>query len=370
VNLLNIADYAKAAKASCPEALLAYINSGSEDEITVAANRSAFLKWRFKPPVLSGCVDIDLSMNLFGQQLASPIILAPVGCQGLIHPDGELASVRAADATQCVMTVSTMSTFSIEDIAAQSHAQHWFQLYCMKDHELTLSLIRRAELAGYRCLVVTVDTPRLGRREKSIRSPLSVKTDLTIGNFSKQTLHHTNLSSFLAIVEQLFDSAINWQTIAWVKNQTKLPLLLKGILTQEDAEQAIAHGVDGIIVSNHGGRQLDGAIASLDSLAEITKIVAGRCKILFDGGIRRGTDVLKARALGADAILIGRPFLWGLALKGCEGVKQVINLLKDELEHAMFLCGQSSWSQVDSSLVALNYPQQPWRYYADIKEFC
>lgn len=355
MRLINLAEYELHAKKYTTPASWNFIASGSEDESTLIFNRMAFSKWVFRPRVLSGSASVDLCVSLFGQTFSSPILVAPMGYHGLIHKDAELATVRGANAAKAQMIVSTMSNYSLETIASEASEPIWFQIYCMKDRELTSSLIRRAEDSGYSALVVTVDTPRLGRRERQVVN----EKDSSIGSLSpanlpKDIIQKLGELSFSDMVEQLFDSMIDWNAVSWLMKQTKLPVMLKGILTAEDAKQAVRLGVDGIIVSNHGGRQLDGASASLDALPEIVEAVDGRCSILFDGGIRRGTDILKARALGADAVLIGRPILWGLACNGADGVADVLNLLKNELEHAMVLSGQSSWRLVDRSLIAEN----------------
>jgi 4-hydroxymandelate oxidase len=351
---LNLVQYADLAKKCCPLGTWNYISSGSEDETTKSYNRVAFSRWMLKPRMLSGCTSVDLSVSLFDQILPNPILLAPIGYQGFVHSDAEVASIRGANAAQSLMVVSTMSNCSLEEIASESIQPLWFQIYCMKDKGLTLSLVQRAEDAGYKALVITVDTPRLGRRERDLSMSGELMSQLLPGNLPKDIVQKLGTLSFKAIVDNLFDAAIDWSTVSWLRKQTKLPVILKGILTVEDAEKAIRLGADGIVVSNHGGRQLDCAPASLDVLPDIMKIARGRCKVLLDGGIRRGTDILKARALGADAVLIGRPFLWGLICHGIKGVEDILTILKDELEHAMVLCGQSSWEKIDDSLIAIN----------------
>ena len=353
----NLAQYAELAKKQSDSVTWDYIAAGSEDESTIAYNRIAFSRWVLKPRVLTGCKNIDLSVSLFGRTLPSPILLAPIGYQKFVHADGELATIRAASTTKNLMVVSTMSNYSLEDIANQASESHWFQLYCMKDRELTLSLVRRAENAGYSAIVITVDTPRLGRRERDLSMGSALMNQLSPGNLPPHITSTLNSLPFSTIVDKLFDSVLDWDTIAWLKNQTKLPVLLKGLLCTADAEQAASLGIDGIIVSNHGGRQLDASPASLDVLSDIVNALKGKCKILLDGGVRRGTDILKARALGADAILIGRPILWGLICNGEKGVEHLLTLLKDELENAMLLCGQSSWEKVDNSLIGVNHSE-------------
>ncbi len=347
--------YAARAKNNTSQGVWNYIAGGSEDENTLEYNRLAFSRWVLRPRVLSGCKSVDMSLSLFGQRLDSPILLAPIGYQGLIHANAELETMRGSHATQSVMVVSTMSNCSLESIAEESVVPPWFQLYCMKDKALNHSMIQRAEKAGYSALVITVDAPKLGRRERDLSMNSAKMSQLWPENFSKDILKNQSDLSFNTIVSELFEPAIDWSMVAWIKEKTRLPLILKGILTFEDAEKAVLLGVNGVIVSNHGGRQLDTAPASLDVLSEIVQAVDGRCSVLLDGGIRRGTDVLKARALGADAVLVGRPLLWGLICGGASGVAHVLQILNDELEHAMFLSGQSSWEKVDRSLIASNH---------------
>ncbi|WP_141618169.1 alpha-hydroxy acid oxidase [Myxococcus sp. AB036A] len=356
-NPVNLAEYARLARKRAEPSAWDFIAGGSDDERTLAANRAAFERWTLRPRILSGRDTVDVSVHLFGRTLASPLLVAPIGYQGLAHPAAEVATVQGAGAAHTAMVVSTMSNRTLEDLARAASAPLWFQLYCLKDPGLTLSLVRRAESAGYEALVITVDMPRMGRRERDLRNGFALPAHLRPSNLLMEAspeLHRSQqgTSGVALHVGQLFDAALSWSTVERLKQQTALPVLLKGVLTREDAQRAASVGIDGIIVSNHGGRQLDGAPASLDVLPEVVEGAGGRCRILLDGGIRRGTDVLKARALGADAVLIGRPIMWGLIARGAEGVTDVLRLLRAELEQALALCGQSRWTEIDRSLVA------------------
>jgi isopentenyl diphosphate isomerase/L-lactate dehydrogenase-like FMN-dependent dehydrogenase len=283
-----------------------------------------------------------------------PILVAPLGCQGIADPEGECATARAAAAAGTLMVVSTMSTRSLEEVAA-AEGPRWFQLYVYRDRAVTEALVRRAEEAGYQALVVTVDTPQMGRRERDIRNQFGLPPHLRFANFeTAQDAYATDAGSALIRHAQAsFDASLSWADIRWLQSITRLPIILKGIMTAEDALQAVAAGVEGIIVSNHGGRQLDGVPATIEILPEVAAAVDGRCALLLDGGVRRGTDVLKALALGADAVLVGRPVLWGLTAQGEPGARRVLELLRAELELAMRLAGCPTLAQITPASVRL-----------------
>ena len=338
------------------EPIFDFIAGGAEDEVTLRRNRSAFEAIEFRPRVLVDVSAIDTSTTVLGNELPFPVMLAPVALQQLAHPDGELATARAAADAGTIMVLSTMSACAMEDVAAASTGLKWFQLYCYSDRGVTERLVRRAEAAGYQALVLTVDVPRLGRRERDFRYPPSFPAHVIPRNFLREIniesippeAHGTALSAMAA---RLLDASLTWDTIAWLRSITSMPILVKGILTPEDAVLAVEHGCAGIVVSNHGGRQLDGAPAATAVLPEIAEVVAGRAEIIIDGGVRRGTDVLKALALGAKAVLIGRPYVWGLALDGETGVARVLTMLRTEFELAMSLVGVTSVGQIGRSLV-------------------
>ena len=355
---VSVADYEALARAKLERGAFDYFAGGAGDERTLAMNLSAFDRWVLRPRVLVDMRRVDTSTTVLGQPLPAPIMLAPTALQRLAHPDGERATARAAAAAGTVFVVSTVSSVSIEEIAASSDAMLWFQLYVYKDPGITRDMVARAEAAGCRALVLTVDTPMLGRRERDARNRFALPPGIEPANFA--ALHHLvaarpatgGQSPFAAQVQELFDPSLDLAKVGWLRSITKLPLLLKGVVTPEDARLAVQAGVAGLIVSNHGGRQLDGAEATLYALPRVVEAVAGALPVMMDGGIRRGVHVLTALALGAQAVFIGRPYLWGLAVDGERGVRGVFELLRTELELAMALSGKSSVGMIDRSLVA------------------
>jgi 4-hydroxymandelate oxidase len=353
---VNVSDFERLARERMDATAYDYYAGGATDERTLAENRHAFDRLVFRPRVLVGVDRVDTSTEILGERLALPIGLAPTAFNRLGHPDGELAAARAAGAAGAFMCCSTIASSTLEEIAAVATGPLWFQLYIYRDRAVTEGLVRRAEAAGYRALVVTVDTPRLGRRERDVRNHFTLPPGVTIRNLEvagrTDAGRWTDDSSFTEYVHRLLDPSITWESVDWLRSITRLPLLIKGILRADDAELAITHGASGVVVSNHGGRQLDGAITSIDALPEIADRVAGRIPLLLDGGIRRGTDVLKAIALGATGVLIGRAYLWGLAAAGEAGVARVLELLRSELELAMALAGCPTIGAISRTLVA------------------
>ena len=352
--LLTIDDFEAAARERMERTAYEYYAGAAGDERTLTANRTAFDDITLRPRVLVDVSRIDTATTVLGEPLAVPVMLAPTAFNRLAHADGEQAAARAAAASGTVMVASTMSTCSLEEIAAAGDGARWFQLYVYRDRAVTIELVRRAEAAGFKALVLTVDTPLLGRRLRDIRNAFSLPDGLSMRNFDAATSDKRRWDaypSFSAYVHDLFDPSLSWEAVAWLRGQTALPLLVKGVLTAEDTTLAVAAGVDGIVVSNHGGRQLDGVVPTIRALPEVVEAAGGRVEVLMDGGVRRGTDVLKALALGARAVLIGRPYLWGLAAAGEEGVRAVIELLRDELRIAMALTGRPSIASIDRSLV-------------------
>jgi len=342
MELINLSNYETLAQNHIEPAAWDFIQGGSDDEVTLRANRSAFEHIWLRPRMLVKGSASNLSTTVLGTPVSMPILVAPVANHGLAHPEGECATAQGAALAHTLMTVSTFSTRSLEDIAASANAPLWFQLYLYRNLEVSAWVVQRAEAAGYRAIVLTADLPRLGNREKDIRNNFSLLSHLDLANFPGAEAEENHY---------YIPFTPTWETLDWLKTVTSLPILLKGILTAEDALLALERGVSGIIVSNHGGRQLDSAIASIDALPEIVEAVAGRCEVYLDGGIRRGTDVLKALALGARAVLIGRPIFWGLAVNGAEGVHHVLEILRSELELAMILSGHYSLDTIDRSLV-------------------
>jgi 4-hydroxymandelate oxidase len=355
---VSVAVYEALARAKLEPGAFDYIAGGAGNERTLAMNVSGFDRWVLRPRVLVDMRRVDTSTTVLGQPLPAPIMLAPAAFHRLAHPEGERATARAAAATGTVFVVSTVSSISIEEIAASANAALWFQLYVYKDPAITRDMVARAEAAGCRALVLTVDTPMLGRRERDARNRFALPEGIEPANFAE--MHHLvaargakeGQSPFAAQVEQLFDPSLDWERVAWLKSITRLPLLLKGVVTPEDARLAVQAGVAGLIVSNHGGRQLDGAEATIMALPRVVEAVAGALPVMMDGGVRRGVHVLTALALGARAVFIGRPYLWGLAVDGEQGVRDVVELLRAELELAMALCGKPSIDSIDRSLVA------------------
>ncbi len=351
---ISVDDYERLARATMEPAAFDYYAGGAGQERTLAANRSAFDAIQFRPRVLVDVSHIDLATTVLGQRISFPVILAPTAFNRLACDEGEMAAARAAGAAGTLMISSTLSTCALEDVAKAASGPLWFQLYVYKDRGLTTELIARAESAGYRALALTVDTPRLGLRERDVRNRFTLPGELSMKNFESRLSDATRWSahsSFSAYVHDLFDPSLTWRDVEWLRAQTKLPLLLKGVMTAEDARCSIESGANALVVSNHGGRQLDGVPATVTVLPEVINAVAGRIEVLLDGGVRRGTDVLKALALGARAVLIGRAYLWGLAVSGEDGVQNVLRILRDELELSMALAGRTSVSAIDSSLI-------------------
>jgi len=300
--------------------------------------------------------DIDPHTTVLGHPLAMPVLTAPCAFNALAHPEGECAVARAAASAGIIQIVSTLSTQSLEEVAMAANGQRWFQLYCYRDRGVTRALVERAEAAGYTALCLTVDVPVAGQRERDIRNGFGLPAGMRCKNLTPVGLDQIELvaddSALQRYINELLDRHLTWESVAWLRSITRLQLLIKGILTGEDADLAIEHGVTGIIVSNHGGRQLDGVLSTCEVLPEVVETVAQRAEVLVDGGIRRGTDVLKALALGARAVLIGRPYLWGLAVEGEAGVRHVLELLHQEIVLAMALVGRPVVSAIDRTLLA------------------
>lgn len=354
---LNLSDYEALARSKMEMTAWDYYSGAACDERTLGENCAAFGRIKLLPRVLVDVSEIDTSVTALGTKLSMPIMLAPTAFNKLAHKDGELAASRAAAATGTLMVASTISTSTLEEIARAADGPRWFQLYVYKERTVTTELVARAEAAGYQAIVLTVDTPMLGRRWRDTRNAFALPAGMSIANFSglRERLESAagweRGSSFSTYVHNLFDASLTWEAIEWLRKFTRLPILLKGILTEEDARRAVASGVQGIIVSNHGGRQLDDAIASIDALPRIADAVDGRVEVYVDGGIRRGTDVMKAIALGARAVLIGRPYLWGLAANGEAGVRHVLEILRSELELGMALAGRPTIASIDRTLI-------------------
>jgi isopentenyl diphosphate isomerase/L-lactate dehydrogenase-like FMN-dependent dehydrogenase len=340
-----------------------YVAGGAGGEDTMRANREAFFRWRIVPRMFCDVTHRDLGAELFGMRLPAPVILAPVGVQGIIHSEAEVATARAAASLGLPFVLSTLSSISIEDVAnSAGSAPRWFQLYWGKNPELTASMLQRAERAGYKALVVTLDTSMLGWRERDLRHPyLPFFHGQGLANYFSDPVFRALLPEppernpipAIQLWGSLFsNTALTWSDIPFLRRHTKLPILLKGILHAADAARALEAGVDGVIVSNHGGRQVDGAVGALDALPAVVKEVNGRVPVLFDSGIRRGADVFKAVALGAKAVLLGRPYIWGLAVAGEQGVRDVVLNLLADLDLTLALSGHTSCRMLDASALA------------------
>ena len=346
---VNVMDFRSRAEEALPPGPWGYLSSGAEDEGTLAENRRAFRRIRFLPRVLRDVSDVDLSTTVLGQEVPFPVLLAPTGFQGLFHPEAELATARAAEDAGALMVVSTLSSRPMHEVADAGGARRWFQLYAYRDREITAELVRRAEEAGYRAICLTVDTPRLGRREIDLRNELEIPPEAMPANFGGLVDVPEGPgggSEVAAQAEELLDPSLDWDDLDWLVGLTELPIVVKGVLLPEDARRAVEHGAEAVVVSNHGGRQLDDAVATAEALEPVAEAVGDRADVLLDGGVRRGRDVAKALALGARAVLVGRPYLWGLAAAGEDGVRRVLEMLRNELESACALLGCASAEEI------------------------
>ena len=337
-----------------------YVAGGAGAEQTMRANLRAFERWKIVPRMLRDVSVRDLSSSVLGTELAAPVMLAPVGVQSIVHPEAELAASRAAAAQGVPFILSTAASRSMEEVAgSMGEASRWYQLYWPKDKELAASFVHRAERAGYGAIVVTLDTWLLGWRPRDLgHAYLPFLKGEGVANYFSDPVFRAALErtpeedpgpAIGHWAYQFANPSVTWSDLAWLREQTALPIVLKGILHPEDAQRAVQEGVDGLIVSNHGGRQVDGAIGALDALPEIRSAVGGDLPVLFDSGIRTGADVFKALALGADAVCLGRPYVWGLAVDGQEGVEQVLRCLLAELDLTLALSGYTALAQLDGS---------------------
>ncbi|MFL5737069.1 MAG: alpha-hydroxy acid oxidase, partial [Actinomycetota bacterium] len=320
---VTIDEFEARAREVLPAMVYDYYAGGAGDEWTTGENRAAFARWRFRPRVLVGVAERDSSTEVLGTALGWPAFVAPMAFQRRAHPDGELATARAAERSGTGFILSATAHGSIESLAEEDFGPKWFQLYVYPDRQLAADMLKRAEDSGFGAVVFTVDTPVLGWRERDFKNDLDLPPEMPQNTMD-------------------FAQDLTWSDIEWARGLSTLPLVLKGILTAEDAVRAVQEGVDGIVVSNHGGRQLDGSPGTVTVLPEIVDAVQGRIPVLLDGGVRRGTDILKALALGASAVLIGRPSLWGLAAGGEEGVLAVLEHIKGEFDNAMAIAGVRS----------------------------
>ncbi|MEA2661766.1 MAG: 4-hydroxymandelate oxidase [Chloroflexota bacterium] len=353
LNALNLDEFEALARETLPSMTYDFIAGGAEDERSVSGNRAAFARRPLRNRALVDVTTRDLRTRLLGIDLEHPILLAPTALHRVAHPDGERATARGAADAGALYTVSTATSTRLEDIAAAApDAVRWFQLYHLGQREASEALIRHAVATGHRAIVLTVDVPLLGRRERDLRNVFTLPEGVGMAHAYEPAWAPPGEDRSRAWASPIASANLTWDDLTWIRAAAGgRPLLLKGIVRGDDAKRAEALGVDGIWVSNHGGRQLDGAIATLDALADVVAAVGGTCPIVVDGGIRRGTDVIKALALGANAVAIGRPQMYGLAAGGAEGVRRVVELLRAELDLAMALVGAPSLAALERDLV-------------------
>ena len=334
--LVNVDDFAEAARERMEPGAYGYVAGGAGDERTLRGNATAFERWELRPRVLVDVGSVTTATTVLGTEVALPVLVAPTAFQRLCDPEGELATARAAAGAGTVMTLSTLSSVTPAELAAAAPgAAQWFQLYWSRDRGFTQELVAGAAEAGFSALMLTVDLPVAGRRERDVRAAFALPDDLPLPNLPQELRRENFHQALHAVV----DDTLTWRDLEWLRSVCSLPIVIKGILTAEDALLAAEHGASAVVVSNHGGRQLDGVPATLDVLPEVVEAVGERVEVLLDGGIRRGTDVLKALALGARATLSGRAVLYGLAAQGEQGAARVLELLRLELELGLKLLG-------------------------------
>jgi L-lactate dehydrogenase (cytochrome) len=374
---VNIDDLRRLARRRLPRAVYDFIEGGAGDELTVTRNRAAFERLLFEPRVLVDVSKREQSTVVLGERLATPVILSPTGMAGLSWPRGEVAAARGAHDVGTIYTLSTHSSCSIEEVAAEAPGPLWFQLYVWQSRDLTRSFVERARAAGYRALLLTVDVQVISRRERDLRNGFTIpprvsarnvvdtlrragwvrrvlmgQRRLTLANLvGAPGAPRTDIVTLAGVANRQVDPSISWADLAWFRSLWSGPLLLKGVMTVADARRAAEHGIDGLVVSNHGGRQLDGTRATIEALPEIVDAVGNRMEVLLDGGVRRGADVVRALALGARAVMVGRPYLYGLATGGQAGVRRALEILANEVDHVLALTGVPRVADLEPSLV-------------------
>jgi len=352
--LLKLDDFEPAAQAVLPRGIYDYIAGGAEDEATLRDNRDAFARYRFRFKILAAADRPDLSTEVLGQRFTMPVHLAPAAIQRMAHPEGEAAAYRAASDAGIAYCLSTLSSVSIEDLATAGSGVRWFQLYMHAERAVSAAFVERAVEAGYSAILLTVDLARTGRRERDIRNAFSLPDGVSYANLEgrRRTATAEGPDPFARNVNANTNAALGWEDLEWLVAKTSLPVIVKGVVRADDARRAVEAGARGLVVSNHGGRQLDYAIASLDALPEVVQVVGGKVPVLVDGGVRRGTDVLKALCLGAAGVLIGRPYLYALAVGGAEGVRGMLEMLREEIALSMSLLGARRLSELSQDLLA------------------
>lgn len=346
---VNVHDYERAAEETLEPGAFGYYAGGAGDEWTLRENVAAYRRWVLRPRVLVDVGTVTTATTVLGVDVSMPILVAPTAFHRLATPHGELATARAAAAAGTIMCLSTLATAGPAEVAASAPGgRRWYQLYWHRDRGITKALVGAAAEADFEAIVLTVDLPVVGNRERDARTGFSLPSEL-VPAFGASTSDAEVGSSSIAL---LVDPCLTWRDLEWLRSVSRLPLLVKGVLTAEDALLACEHGCDGIVVSNHGGRQLDGVSATIDALPEVVEAAGDRCEVLVDGGVRRGTDVAVALALGARAVLVGRPVIWGLAVDGEAGATRILELLRQETELALALLGCPSPADVTRAHVA------------------
>ncbi len=353
-SLLNVSDYARAARARLGRETFDYYEGGALDEITLRENTSGWEQLKLYYRVLAGVESRDMRTTVLGCAISMPILVAPTAFHRLACEEGEIAAAKAAKAVQTLFILSSLSNIAMEAVFAEAGSPRWFQLYIYKDRGITLELVRRAEAAGAEAIVLTVDAPGLGTRERDARNRFRLPDGLTVENLAplgKGKLPEVEGSGLAAYVRANFKEDLGFDDLDWLCQSTRLPVVVKGVCRGDDARRAAEHGAKAVVVSNHGGRQLDTAPATSAALPYVVDVAGDLCEIYVDGGIRRGSDVLKAVALGARAVLVGRPVLWGLSAAGEQGATRVLEILRRELDEAMLLCGCAKLSDIDRALL-------------------
>jgi 4-hydroxymandelate oxidase len=352
--LLNVRDYARVARTKLPREVLDYYEGGALDEITLHENTAAWQRLRLYYHVLAGVGDRDFKTTVLGQPISMPVGVAPTAFHRLACKEGEIATARAARAAGTLFILSSLSNTAMEAVFAEAASPRWFQLYIYRDREITRQLVQRAEAAGAEAIVLTVDAPGLGTRERDSRNSFRLPEGLKVQNLApvgKANLPEVRGSGLAAYVHENFKPDLSHDDLDWLCHCTRLPVIVKGLVRGDDARRAAEHGAKAVVVSNHGGRQLDTAPSTCEALPHVADAVADICEVYVDGGIRRGSDVLKALALGARLVLVGRPILWGLAVGAEEGATKVLEIFRRELDEAMLLCGCAKLADIDPSLL-------------------
>lgn len=347
-NFSRIKDFEEHAARILPKHAAGFFNSGADNEQTLKDNCEAYKKWFFRPRILRNVSNVDLSSSILGLDLNFPVCIAPTSLSKMASHNGEIDAANAALRLGTLYTMSSISTTSIEEVANVG-GKMWFQLYVFKDRNVTRHLVERAERNGFSAIVLTVDLSALGKRIPDIRNKFNLPNHLSLKNFEGYQgykVEGKSESGMSEFTNSVYDSSLSWKDVDWLRSITNLPIILKGIITTQMAKEALSHEIKGIIVSNHGGRQLDGVPSTIDALPHIVEAVDGKCDIYLDGGVRTGADVAKALVLGAKAVFVGRPVIWGLACGGQYGVKRVFQILRDELEFTMRCLGVRSISEL------------------------